>query len=237
MQAAAFVTVVWAVAASFVAFEVASLWGMGVAMSHPGVLGDLALSPAVVNSTTCDVKADEQLPASRSSLTETQARAGSWSLGLRAGWDAKLREYGTTDPQALEKSQAVVDQFAGLLGVPAPGAFRTERLALSNRAFVSWIEGDGHGTAHRLAVTYSTNACRLYKLGAVWGYEAIVRNFVPGEFPIFASETRFYARQIGLPEPLWIPMTERTDTHASSDALVAESQALTNAVTQYLMSQ
>jgi hypothetical protein len=233
-RAAAFVAIVWALAGSFVAFEIASVEGVDRAREYPGVVGDVMVSRAVARSTNCNTDPGETRPAGNTGLTDHQAGGGAWSLGLRVGWEAQARHASTVQPAALKELRETIDKFAALLGTPAPSPFQPVNVAAANTELVSFIERDPDGTAHALALRYSSNVCRLYKLGALWGSTAISRAYVAGEIPAHAADIGYYARQIGLPEALWRRMTERT-SNASVQSLGEESQALTNAMTQHLL--
>jgi hypothetical protein len=234
-RAAAFVAIVWSLAASFVAFEVASVESVDLARSYPGLVGDLMVSGAVMRSTNCTVASGEAPPAGATGISERQARGGAWSLGLRVGWEAQARQSATVQPATLAELRGGIETFAMLLGIPAPRPFEPVNVAMSNTEFVAAVERDPEGTAHALALRYSPDTCRHYKLGALWGATAIARAYVAGEIPAHAADIAYYARQIGLPDSLWRPMTGRTAAAASSPALSQESQALTDAMTQYLM--
>jgi len=229
-RVALFVAVVWAVAGSFIALELASLAGVDAAVAYPGVFGNIAVARSASRSTLCDVTS-----TSTAAATSPQLLAGAWTLGLRLGREAEARQSPTVKAETLVQARAGVEQVAALLQIPAPARFEPTDLATANIAFVNTIEADTQGTAKALATVYSPASCRLYKLGAVWGQVAIGRSFLPGERPPLASELRLYAQQAGLPEPLWKAMTEPSQAGASGEALFAESQALTAGVTTYLL--
>jgi hypothetical protein len=221
------------VAATFVGFEMIALWGMGFALSQPQWFGRLVLSSATQQSTACEVRPGER-PGAPSTLSPSDARVGSWMLGLRVGQDAQARQSRTVAPTVLAASATGVRQVASLLRVPTPGVFEPHNLVLANTEFLSFVEGDGSGTAHGLAVAYSPQACLAYKLGSLWGYALLSRFALPGEASIFAVEIRYYAPQIGLPEEVWRPMIEPTPREATADQINSQSTRLTEAVTRHL---
>jgi hypothetical protein len=120
--------------------------------------------------------------------------------------------------------------------VPAPAVFRAEQMANANIEFVAVVEQDPGGTAHRLAMTFSPQACELFKLGALWGYSEMVRPALPGERAVFAMEIRHHAQRADLPEPLWSPMLQRVPPDAKFEDVIVQMTALTNGVTTYLTS-
>jgi hypothetical protein len=236
-RAAAFVAIVWALAASFVAFEIAAVESMHLARAYPGVLGNLTLSRAVTRSTNCIVAPGEAPPERPAGVTEPQAAGGAWSMGLRMGWEAQALQSSTVRPDTLQELRDTIGQFASLLAVPAPRSFVPVNVAEANTELVTFVEQDADGTAHRLALTYSPNVCRLYKLGVLWGSAGITRAYIPGQAPSYAGEIRHYAREIGLPEAVWQPMTRASGRDATMQALNEESQAITAMVTKYLFQE
>jgi hypothetical protein len=116
-------------------------------------------------------------------------------------------------------------------GCRAP--FVAERLLLAHGEFTGYLEADASGTAHALALRFSPDACQVYKLGAFWGYSALVRAASPGVRTTHAAEIRHYGQMAKLPEGLWQPMTEEAPRE-SADRLAADTGAFTAGVTNYL---
>ena len=167
---AAFVAIVWMVAASFIAFEVVALLGVDVALSHPDALGDVMLSQATQASTACSVGPGERVEGTVPDISLNIARAAAWTLGLRVGEHAVVRQTPAAPDEMRKRSAQAVERLADSLGAPRPAPFTARQVAVANTEFVDYVEGDGAGTAHHLAVAYSVDACRLYKLGSFWGY-------------------------------------------------------------------
>src|SRR5947209_7485771 len=136
-NAIAFVAIVWGVAATFVAFEVASLSGMNLALSYPALFGNLALSRTVTQSSACTVRADEQLKVRPPAAALRDARVGAWLLGVTLGRDAVVRQFAASNPQSLERTAAGLSGLADRLGVPRPVVFRPEQMANANTEFVA----------------------------------------------------------------------------------------------------
>jgi hypothetical protein len=229
-----FVAIVWGVATTFVAFEVVSLRGMDLVLSYPSVLGDIALSQAVTRSTSCVVAPDEERGQAPAALSVSDGRTGAWLLGLGLGRDAVARQYAEPNSPLLAELAAGSSDLAGRLAVPVPAVFTPAQMANANTEFVAFVEQDSGGTAHRLALDLSPQACELFKLGAMWGYSEMVRPALPGERAVFAMEIRHHAMRAGVPEPLWNPMLQRTPANARADDVIAEMTRLTNAVTAHL---
>jgi hypothetical protein len=231
-RAAAFVAIVWGVAASFVAFELAALRGMNLALAYPELFGGVLLSRAVSDSTSCVTG-----PEDGGDRSQPDAPASSFALGVGVGREAVFRQWATTTPEAIGPLTVAVQQAAGELGVSFPGSFAPHQLANAHREYVAWIEADGRGTARQLADRYSPRTCHAYKLGAVWGYSEVVRMALPAQRAALAVEIRHYARQIPLPEELWRPMLEPAGSPAGSAELEAEMAALSAQVLAFLREQ
>ena len=229
-----FVAIVWGVASTFVAFDMVQMRGADLIESYPAIFGDIALSPTVTQSTSCEVRPGDSQEQRAPVVDAGEARSGAWLLGLSLGRDALLRQYAGAKVQALDELGADRSALADRLGVPAPAVFRAEQMANANIEFRAVVEQDPGGTAHGLAVAFSPQACELFKVGAFWGYSEMVRPALPGDRAVFAMEIRHHALRAGLPEPLWSPMLQRVPADAKFDDIVAQMTALTNGVTTYL---
>ena len=223
-RAAAFVAIVWAIAATFVVFQVIALSGTDFALSRPDLFGDLLLPRTVSESTICERPDRAQ--------TTSSARAEAFALGIVVGRAAIVSQFSAPDPQT--GAALAVENLARALEVPSPGPFVPVQLANANREFVDWIEADGSRTARQLAERYSSQTCHSYKLGGVWGYSEMVRMALPAERAVFGVEIRHYARQAGVPEQLWRPMLEPMSASAGSVELDASISALTTGILAFL---
>jgi hypothetical protein len=230
-----FAAVVWGIAATFVAFEIIAVRGRDIALSFPDLVGGIALSRAVTESTSCTVRAANGTGETRPSAAELRdARVGAWLLGIALGRDAVYRQRETVSAQLLEQSADAVLQLAGQLRVPAPSVFRPGQIITANIEFVPFVENDATETARRLAESFSPHVCELFKLAALWGYSDAIRPSVPGERAVFAMEIRHYAKRAQLPEALWSPMMQRLPSDANFEDARNEMTTLTNGVTTYL---
>jgi len=234
-HAIVFVAIVWGVAATFVAFEMVALGGMDVASAFPDLFGDVGLSRAVTQSTSCTARAGNGTSEPRSPTQALRdARVSAWLLGVSLGRDAVFRQYARANPQSLEQTAAGLRTLAGDLGVPAPSVFRPNQIANANTEFVAFVENDGNETARRLAETFSPPTCELFKLAAFWGYSEVVRLSLPGERAVFAMEIRYHAPRAEVPEALWSPMIQRLPANTEAKDVVAQMTTLTNGVATYL---
>jgi hypothetical protein len=230
----AFVAIVWGVATTFVAFDMVALGAIDFVLSYPALFGDIALSRTVTQSTSCELLPGDS-PERRAPVVDAgEARVGAWLLGLSLGREALLRQHAGSNVQALDELGVGRSALADRLGVPAPDLFRVEQMANANIEFVAFVEQDSGSTAHDLAVTFSPQACELFKLGALWGYSEMIRPALPGERAVFAMEIRHHALRAAVPEPLWNPMLQRVPADAKFDDVIAQMTTLTNGVTAYL---
>jgi hypothetical protein len=228
-RAVAFVAIVWAVSATFIAFQAIALIGTGIALGNPDLLGDLFLPPVISRSTIC-----AEQPAGAVAPRNPAALADAWSLGLAFGREAILRQQEIfTNPQALAELRADVEQSADKIGVPPPETFVPRQIANAHREFVAFLEGDSRQTARALAKGDSSRACHLYKLGAAWSYSEVALLILPNERNVLALEIHHYARQAGLPDELWRPMIEPQPSVSRAEVL-ARTQALTLNMTRHL---
>jgi hypothetical protein len=84
-----FIAIVWSVAGSFIAIEIAALGGMGWFMVRPEMAGNLVLSNATRDSRTCTAEAGEQAAPAAASTVEV--RTAAWLMGLQIGGHALAR--------------------------------------------------------------------------------------------------------------------------------------------------
>jgi hypothetical protein len=234
-RAAAFVALVWGVAATFIAFELVAARGLELALGYPRLFGPLLLARSTRDSTACVVAAGEAPRTKNAALSAADARAASWMLGVRVGHDAQARMATTVTRDVLDKSAEAVAQLSSLLGAPAPAAFAPVRIINSNTEFRERIDRDPESTAHTLAVNYSPESCQLYKLGAIWGYATLSRFALRGERAPFAVEIHHYATRAGLPEEVWHPMIERIPAASTPEEINQQSQAITERMTDHLL--
>jgi hypothetical protein len=234
-HALAFVAIVWAIAATFVAFEIVALGSFDLASSFPNLFGDVGLPRAVALSTSCTAPGVDGSGEPRPAAAVLRAaNLGAWQLGVILGRDAMFRQYAAAGSPLLEQSAAGLRDLAGRLGVQAPSRFRPVQLANANTEFVVFVENSELETARQLARSFSPQTCELFKLAAFWGYSEIVRPSLPGERAVFAVEIKYHAQRAEVPEPLWDPMMQRLPANARSDEVLAQMSALTNGVTNYL---
>jgi hypothetical protein len=230
-RALIFVAVVWGVTGSFIAVEIAGQAAFTTLRARFPAIRARTLAPAVLESTTCrGGAAAAPVPGA--------VRAAAWSLGVAEGSLAQARmmversaRVSDAARQLLQSMTETARAGAAALQVPA-STFVPEYTVNANSEFVGFVERSE--TARQLGAAYSPTVCHLYTLGAYWGYSLMPRTAVPGIANIFAAEIEHHARAAGLAESLWAPLTAPTSGSASGEALAAEGDALTAAITASL---
>jgi hypothetical protein len=234
-RAVAFAGIVWAVALSFVGFELVLQRGMDLLLARPSLAPSLALSRAAREARTCVAGSGDHAAVPADLASSREARLGAWLLGLKLGRDALARQYPSVDRDTLAAGRADAETLAQRLGVPVWSPFTPRHAAAANTEFIAFVESDPSGTARQLATAYQPGLCHLYKLGALWGYASLVRPALAGDRAPFAAELRHHALEAGLPAALWAPMLEGPPRRAPAPEIAAASAALTQRVSDALM--
>jgi hypothetical protein len=230
-RAGLFVAIVWSLAATFVAIEWLALLATQLAASNPAVVGEVLVPAITQESKACLVDPGERA-AEAKQMAGSEALLLAWWLGISVGRDADTRQGFGSDARTANAAAAMVREHVALLAVPAPAAFVVKQTANAPTEFLEAIELDEQRTAHTLAVSYSPDTCRLYKVGALWGYLMATRANVGQNFAVLSIALRHHARQMQLPEHLWEPMVG-TPRGATGKERQAEILALTDAVAKY----
>ena len=241
---ATFVAIVWALAASFVAFDLAALAGFDLLLGT-GAGRSLSLSADVRDSTACTVTAGAQPDPAR----VADAAVMAWALGVTAGthafvsrWDddssdgadASTPQWRTIARERSALAARHVEELAGGLKVSSPGPFEARNRVDANSAYITAVEKNDNATAGSIAELYGEPVCHLYKLGAYWGFASELRVAVPGQRSAFGIEIEYHAQKAGVPERLWTPALAATPSNATTQQLVTETGELTRAITEYL---
>ena len=227
---AAFVAIVWGVAATFVGIEIVSTFTFDFVATNP--LLARIVSANLSASRSCLVESEPASP--EGGRRAMPGRNGAFMLGVLVGRHAAFAPYSAANPGVLAPLVAAVEQAARELGLATPPPFTARQLANANTEFAAWLEADENRTAQQIAARYSPQACHAYKLGAVWGYREVMRLSVPSDTTAFAVPIRYYAEQIPVPEQLWRSMLRASSAPAGSDELEAEGNAVTAAVLMFL---
>jgi hypothetical protein len=244
---AAFVAIVWGVAASFVLFDLIAMSGADRLADVSETVASLGVPAEVQESVTCSAPNGA---ASAIQVSRPVVQAAAWSLGVQVGarsrWTEMLADavQSQHDPRSrawladvqrmVQQTDAEVGRLASALNVPRPTAFPQRNRANAAREFVTLVEADAATTARTLALNHGPQACEAYKLGQYWGYSMMLRDMLPGERNVFAAEIGHYAGRLRVPETVWRPMVARTPSNATTEQLSGETVALTNALTKHL---
>jgi hypothetical protein len=227
-RALLFVAVVWTVAGSYIAIQIALEQGLDFALSHPSESSDFALATATRTSLTCSVDRGDNTPTAT-----PDDRLTAWMLGMKVGRDAIARQYSSVDPNTLSAGRKDIQTLANMAGVPAPSPFAPAHAVSANTDFLAYLESEANTTSRALARSHAPEACHLFKLAALWGYATMVRPALPGERNIFSAEIRHHADGL-LPPELWNAMAQPTSSSASADAIFRGDAATTQRIIAYL---
>jgi hypothetical protein len=227
---AAFVAIVWGVAATFIGFEIVATSAFDFVAANP--LSDRFVTANLRASRSCVV--EPELASQDAGQRTMPGRDGAFMLGVLVGRHAAFAPYATSNPGVIAPLVAAVEQAATELGIATPTPFAPRQVANANTEFGAWLEADDNRTTRQIAARYSPQACHAYKLGAVWGYREVMRLSLPSDTTAFGVEIRYYAGQIPVPEELWRSMLRPSALAAGSDELEAEGNAVTAAVLSFL---
>jgi hypothetical protein len=208
---AIFVAIVWAIAASFIAFDL-------LAVAVGGWVGafDVGLPAAVQRSTVCNV-ADE----TKTGSPDTQAAA--WLLGVQAGYLARTAATSedlqgdtlrTATRQIAADARSAAEQLSARLQVPVPETYVPKNIVNAIVEFGQFVETSPYPTPEALAAAYGRRTCEIYKLGAYSGYSLLVR--LPGTDNPYEVQVRYYARRLNIPDSLWQPIVAPVDDTVSN---------------------
>lgn len=205
----------------------------------------LALSREVRESTSCEP--DPTHPTAQN-VDARASRTAAWILGVRQGehhgWLKQLRqgervrdaegmnEWLVHAKQKARDTEAAVDRMATLLKVPTAPLAVPASASEEIDAFRTFLEAQSQPTARALARTYSTEVCKLYKLGGYWGYSILFRAAAPSDRNIFAPEIRYYSAELAIPNALVGAMTEPLSSTSDADVQAA-SEKLSQAIAEH----
>ena len=230
-RSAIFVAIVWGVAGSYIAIQIALEQGLDFVLVHPSWFGGFGLDSATRDSRTCTPD-DRGGEGGGASITP-DVRLTAWLLGMKVGRDAIARQYASVDPGTLAAGQKDIQMLAGMASVPAPLTFVPEHAVNANTSFIDYVENEANATARALATHHTAEACHLFKLGALWGYADMVRPALPGERSLFAAEIRHHADGV-VPADLVAPMVATTAPDAKPEAIFRADAATTQRIAAYL---
>lgn len=137
-----------------------------------------------------------------------QVRRATWMVGRRLGFAAAAEHGENVDDAQLAELLKNPQAGAQALGVPAPSLPKIQRRLYALVEFSAYIEADPQRTAAELARHYGPPYGSLYKLGAVIGYVMYVRARHPEVGALLVREIRCYGQSTGLPQELWLPLTQ-----------------------------
>lgn len=137
-----------------------------------------------------------------------RARYAAYQMGKHFGTAAVARSSGAVQPELLDPLLQEVKRQAMALGVPSPDLLPIRHMATELGEFMDDLEADRQCTATRLAGRYTPAHGEIYRFGSVVGYAlpACARD----RCAAFGVHIRRYGEAAGLPEHLWLSMTQRS---------------------------
>ena len=204
-----FLAIVWSIAGAFLALQVGTPWLVDNALKVGWIPEELAMPGGVrtEGAAQCvDVGAESGVrtsgPIDPSILH--QARYLTWRLGRDLGFAAAVA--GTASDEQIQSLQRGLATLAEAIAVPAPLPPKIQHLANALHEFEVYLEQDPQCVAARLTSKYEPSFGYLYKFGAVIGHSIPFR--VNNIGAVFVPQIRRYGQLAGIPEVLWLPMTQ-----------------------------
>ena len=235
----AFVAIVWGVAATFVAFEFISLSAVDVALSHPGLFGDLMLSrdrhgihvlrSAHWQRAAAAVDNDQRGRRSSGALAARYQPRSRCALPAVRGFESSnARTAGSKAETTLRRDSPS----------PRPNPSRPSRSPTrtpsSSRLWSKAAPPKQRGSLPRRIHLEPASCSSSGRSGATRKWFG--RSF-PEKRTVFGMEIRHHAMRADVPAPLWSPMLELTAADAKREDIIAATETLTDAVTTYLTGQ
>jgi hypothetical protein len=205
-----FLAIVWPIAGAFLALEVGIPWLQESALKV-GLIPDELAMPGTLRGAGAAPCADARVESggARTSApidpsTLHQARYLTWQLGRDLGFAAAVA--GTASDEQIQSLQRGLATLAEAIAVPAPLPPKIQHLANALHEFEVYLEQDPQCVAARLTSKYEPSFGYLYKFGAVIGHSIPFR--VNNIGAVFEPQIRRYGQLAGIPEALWLPMTQ-----------------------------
>jgi hypothetical protein len=205
-----FLAIVWSIAGAFLTLEVGIPWLQENALKV-GLIPDELVMPGTLRSDGAAPCADAgaesggartSAPIDRSTLH--QARYLTWRLGRDLGFAVAVA--GAASDEQIQSLQRGLTTLAQAIEVPAPLPPKIHHLANALHEFEVYLEQDPQCVAVRLTSKYEPSFGYLYKFGAVIGHSIPFR--INNIGAVFEPQIRRYGQLAGIPEALWLPMTQ-----------------------------
>lgn len=205
-----FVAIVWSIAGAFLGLEFAWSEFLSQSIRLGWLPAELAMPTRermvveVCRPEDAD-KAEAATVVIEDAAAMQQMRYATWMLGQQFGFAAAMANMGYTDAQTAPLREEL-QNWAAMLRLPIPTAPKSQHVLHQLNDFGDYLEADPQCIAARLMHRYGSRYGDLYKFGAVVGYGVPVR--AQGIGVPFALQIQLYGRNAGIPQELWLPLTQ-----------------------------
>lgn len=201
-----FVGIVWSIAGAFLILH----FGQPMLVDpliQAGLIPPEHAIPRRGPATSCTSQGADTLPEAAVKLSDPekrQIRYASWRLGINLGFAADLSNFRAGEVAPFMKE---AETLAAALHVPTPVLPKIQHFGSALPEFEVYLESDPQCVATRLMSQYGPSYGYLYKFGAVIGHAALYR--AQGIAPL-VPQIQYYGQLAGIPQELWLPMTQGT---------------------------
>jgi hypothetical protein len=229
--------VVWSIAGAFLFLEVGQAWLFDEVLKIGWIPEELAMprTPRADAATQCTDPAARSEGATTNPTVDPQilhqVRYATWRLGRELGFAAAATNAISVPAQQILWLQHDIEALAGAIEVPTPLPPKAKHLANALHEFEIYLEQDPECVAAHLTTRYAPSFGYLYKFGAVIGHSVPFRANNVGA--VFVPQIRQYGRLAGIPDSLWLPMTQDWPGLSQPGASERTSSILTE-LNQYL---
>jgi hypothetical protein len=195
-----FVGIVWSIAGAFLVLHFGQPELLDRLIQARWIPPELSI-PLIEPAASCTSRGANTLPDPAVKLSDPaeirEVRYASWRLGINLGFAADFSNFkaGRVAPFMQE---------AETLAAALP---KIQHLGSALHEFAVYLESDPQCVATRLTSRYGPSYGYLYKSGAVIGHATLYR--AQGMTP-FVPQIQSYGQLAGIPQELWLPMTQGT---------------------------
>jgi hypothetical protein len=232
-----FLAVVWSITGAFLSLEIGLPLFLDEALKIGWIPEELAMPqmpPADAAAQCTDPVARKEGAATGPKVDPSilhQVRFITWRLGRGLGFAAAATNAISRPPEQILSLQHEIEALAGAINVPTPLPPKAQHLATALHEFEIYLEQDPECVAARLTSRYAPSFGHLYKFGAVIGHAVPFRANNIGA--VFVPQIRQYGRLAGIPDSLWLSMTQDWRSLSQSEASERMSSVLMG-LDQYL---
>lgn len=203
-----FLGIVWSIAGAFLILQNGLSTLIDQVLLRGWVSPDLAVNSKLREEAARRCAVPDAARTAIDAATLQRARTAAYQMGKHFGMAAVARSSGTVQPELLGPILLEVRRQAVALGVPPPELPAIRHMATELGEFTDDLEADRQCTASRLASRYTAAHGEIYRFGTVIGYA--MPSCARDRCAAFGVHIRRYGQAAGLPEQLWLPMTQRS---------------------------